>query len=302
MAQIEPLQSGEEFLDSLNVSKVSVSYYPSTDTAKNPGKLILEKEYDGYGNITKKYLLSLWEAVSYSKASTFAYNEIGQLTEVTTMQKILNLEKRDEDYINSFGDKPLHEKIKYEYNPDGLLSKKTIYTFSSSTFPKDAVPRQVIIYTYENGLLVKEESSSPDKVMFNQNYTIEYQYNDLKQLRLKTMSYGSERKNKRTTSFQYDGTGNVIEEEITDNLVARNSGRFRYEYDENGLVKNVLEYDNTEAEFLPQISYAYDEHGNKTSGMRDVAFEYYQNGLIKSELWKDDISEQLFFFVTRYVY
>ena len=107
---------------------------------------------------------------------------------------------------------------------------------------------------------------------------------------------------KRSTEFTFDNENLLIEEKIVDNGVPRNNGHFKYEYDETGHLKNKLSFDEEVSEFVVYVSYEYDEYGNKISGDREVEFTYYENGLINSELWKDEITDQVFFFVTHYTY
>lgn len=301
-AQIEPIQSSDQEIKTLKVSKLSTYYFPSKDTTKHAGQLILEKEFNTEGIITNKYLFSLWEAVSYSKKSSFEYNEKNQLVETRTIQTILNLNERDAEYIAAFGDKPLNEKLRYKYDLDGKLIKKEIFTFSTPELSEAAVPNQTIVYSYQDSLLIEEESSSIDKGIFNQNFTVSYTYTAHGNLSKKTMNYGPDFKNKRISEYWYDGSNNVIEEKISDTGVSRNNGHFKYEYDEKGLRKNKLVFDAESQDFVVDINYTYDTKGNMTSGERDVFFEYAENGLIRSELWKDAISDQVFYFVTRYDY
>jgi len=301
-AQIEPVQSNDRELKALKVNRVSTYYFSSLDTANHDGQLILKKEFDDLGKITKKYVLSLWEAVSYSNTTTFSYDNNDQLIETTTIQTILNLNERDDEYITAYGDTPLHETMRFVYNSDGQLVKKEMFTFSTTELPKNAIPSQTILYGYEDYRLVLEESTSPNKGIFNQTYTVDYVYNEKGILSKKTMQYGAELKNKRITEYWYNESDQLAEEKITDSGVPRNNGHFKYEYDQNGLVKNKWIFDALTADFVVDFSYTYDSKGNMTSGERDVVFEYNENGLILTELWRDAISDQVFYFVTNYTY
>jgi len=186
------VQNRDGELMGLNVKTISSYYYSTLDTVGTDAKLILKKEFGTKGKINKKYMLSLWEAVSYSNSTTFKYNEKEQLIEETTIQTILNLEKRDLDYINSFGDTPLHEKIRYGYNQDGKIILKEIFTFSTNALSESTGPSQKIIYEYDSELLRLEKSSSSNTRVFNQNFMIEYEYDDQNKLIKKSKTYGSE--------------------------------------------------------------------------------------------------------------
>jgi len=301
-AQIEPVQSSDQELKALEVHRVSTYYFSSLDTSNFDGQLILEKEFDDLGKITKKHILSLWEAVSYSNTTTFSYDNNDQLIETTTIQTILNLNQRDDEYITAYGDTPLHETVRFAYNSDGQLLKKEMFTFSTPELPKNAIPVQTILYGYEDNRLMLEESTSPNKGIFNQTYTIDYVYDVKGNLSRKTMRHGTELKNKKITEYWYDDTDRLIEEKITDSGVPRNNGHFKYEYDQAGLVKNKWIFDAVTADFVVDTNYTYDSKGNMTSGERDVVFEYNEHGLIQTELWRDAISDQVFYFVSNYTY
>lgn len=299
-AQIGPVQNRADELVSARVKSVYSYYYSTTDTLGADATLILKKEYDTDGKITNKIILSLWGAVSYSISTTFKYNEIGQPIEESKFQVILNLENRDLDYIQSFGDTPLNEKIRYAYNQDEKLLKKEIFTFSTDELSDSIGPSQKIIYEYDSGLLRLKKSSSPNTRVFNQNFMIEYEYDERKNLIKTVKTYGSEMDIFRITEFTYNLENRLIEEKISDTGVPRNRGQFKYEYNETGGLKNKLVFDEEVNDFVIEISYKYDQYGNKISGEKKVEFTYYENGLIRSELWKDKITDQIFFFISKY--
>lgn len=300
LAQIEPVQNSEIKLSQLSVKAVSSFYYAGKDTTNAVAKLVFKKEFDAHGKVTKKYILSLWEAVSYENYTTFLYNKKDKLVEESTVQRILNLEKRDQEYIDSFGDTPLNEKSRYAYNQNGELMKKDIFSFSTDKLSASMEPSQKIIFEYDSGLLRHEFSSSPNIRVFNKNFTLDYEYDDQNNLIKKTLTYGSDVDKKRITQFTYNPENRLIEETIEDSGIPRNSDHFKYEYNESGLLKNKLVFDKEEEDFVVSISYEYDERGNRISGEKEVEFMYYNNDLIRSELWKDEISDQIFFFISTY--
>lgn len=299
-AQVEPVQNNNGVLADFNVKTISSFYYPTVDTSNIKGQLLLKKEFDKDGKITNKYLLSLWEAVSYSYLTTYIYNDTDQLVEELQIQTILNLEERDDVFIQSFGSLPLNKKITYGYTDDGLPAQKEIFTFNSEHLSDTTQPSQKIVYAYESGLLRSEKSSSANTVMFNYNYTIDYEYDQQENLIKETKTYGSKMNLKRTTDFVYDSAGQVSEEVIIDKGVPRNNAHFKYEYDKEGLVKTKLVFDPEVNEFTLLESYQHDAHGNQILGEKSIEFTYYENGLIYSEQWKDEISDKVFYFVTNY--
>jgi hypothetical protein len=153
LAQIEPVQNNPEEIKKLGVKMVSVYYYESVDTVGKEPKLALKKEFDAEGKILKKFTTSFWDVVSYSNSTTFKYDKRQQLVEETKLQTILVLENKDQEYIDSFGDAPLNEKIQYTYNSYGELIKKEIFIFRTNELSASTEPSQKITYEYESGLL-----------------------------------------------------------------------------------------------------------------------------------------------------
>lgn len=300
-AQLVPVQNSEHELKSQNVKSVSAFYFYSKDTLSIDAKLILKKDFDKNGKITNKYILSLWEGVSYSVVSTYKY-QAENITEEFHEQAILNLEERDEEYINSFGDTPLNEKINYTYNKEGQLIKKDIYSLSTDDIADTISPSQTILYQYDSGYLVQEKSSSLNNRVFNKNFSNEYSYDLHGNLVKITKTYGGEMELQRITDYLYDIENRMVEEKVVDLVIPRNNIHFRYQYDDLGKLKNKLIFDKELDDFVIDITYQYDLQGHRISGEKDVEFTYYDNGLINSEYWVDPISDQEFYFVTHYIY
>ena len=298
-SQLLPVEDNQELLRSENVKRVSTQYSSSEG---EEAQLIFQKEYDASGKILKKYQLSLWDAVSYSHTTTYSYNEQGLLADETTIQKILNLSKRDEEFIETFGDKPLHEKIYYYYNAEGKLSKKAVFTYSGDEPEEDATPDQTIEYSYKGDLVDREESKSSDERFFNKDYYIEFKYDSANNLVQKSMAYGKDDELQRDTFYKYNQLGQLVEEQVIDPSIPHNNKHLQYKYDENGRRSALLTFNNEEAVFELETSFHYDDHGNLVSGDRDVTFEYDQNGLITTESWIDPLTDQEYTFTNTYVF
>lgn len=283
-AQITPVQNDDSTLIKRDVKSLS-TYYQSKDTNKE--YLIFQKEFASPGKLLRKFQLYLWDAVSYSYTTYYNYNNNELLTEETKSQEILTLFNRDKEYIKTFGDASLNEKILYYYSDEGLLIKKAIYTFSTKDLESNAPPSQTINYTYENGVLVSEESASPDEKIFNKNYLIEYSYDSAGNMSKKTMAYGKEKELQRTTLFKYNTERKVIEKQVLDTSIPHNNVHLKYDYTSDGRVSNKYIFNETEKEFELETTYKYDLQGNKVSGEREVKFEYYEDGLIKKESWTE---------------
>lgn len=297
VAQIIPTQNSDDDLIRIKVNSVT-SYYSQKGDSKE--FIIFQKEFSSPGKLMRKFQLSLWDAVSYSNTTNYSYNALSQLVEETKTQEILNLFDRDNDYINNFGDTPLNEKILYHYNDDGLLSKKSIYTYGNQEPENNDPPDQTINCVYEEGSLSSEESTSLDDKFFNKNYLVKYKYDSLGNLIGKSMAYGKDKELQRSTLFRYDSNGQIVEEQIVDSSIPHNNIHVKYEYNNQNKLSSKYVYDEVEKEFELDTSYQYDEQGNVVSG--GVSYEYYENGLIKSESWIDPTTDEVIKFTTTYEY
>src|SRR5688572_28145422 len=152
--QIPPAQSSDELLKKLKVKSARTMYYDNRDTAKSKGRLLFENHYNVNGDITSKYLLSLWDVVSYDHTTTYLYDNNNRLMEQTSIQKILNLGKRDVEYIEALGSDPVHKKYVYAYNDKGQLVKLMRYIFAEEGFSAQSKPSEIILYEYNNGRVV----------------------------------------------------------------------------------------------------------------------------------------------------
>lgn len=297
IAQIIPIQNAAEELTSHRVRVLSTYYIATQGDAE---RLIFQKEFNAKGKIIKQYQLSLWEAISNSHTTSYIYNNDGYLIEEIKIQEYLNLYKRDDDYLQIFGNKPLNQKIKYEYNEKNQRISKSIFSFGEIEKDKHTTPDQRITYHYENGILIAEESSSEDKKFFNKNYKTEISYDSSGNVIRKITRYGEEENMIRKYIYQYDSLGRLIQDQVLDSAIPHNNKRLKYEYNSNGQLVHKYLFDDIEQAYEIETTYQYDERGNIISGEREVNFEYYENGLIKSENWKDPVSDEAFNFITRY--
>lgn len=298
-AQLIPVRNPDALILGNKVKSCN-SYFKDERSGAN--HLMQKLEYDEDGRLVSEYLLYLWDVVSYSYTSGYTYNKDGQIAEILKIQEILNLSLRDEDYIESFGDMPVNEKIVFSYDEAGLLVKKEIFVFHSDNIEDDAEARQTIMYQYESGKLVVEESSSPESRIFNKTYLIDFAYDSAGNLIREIRSFGREASTSRETRYVYDTTGFLVEKIVIDKGAPHNNKHEKYEYDSLGNLTDLYVFSSAENTFELEISYKYDSHGQKISGDRDVKFEYLDNGLIKSESWHDDKTDQHITFATEYEY
>ncbi len=297
-SQVIPERNQDSLIIQNNV-KTSSTYFFDKETQKD--HLIQQLEFDREGRITREYLLYLWDVVSYSYTNTYIYED-DLIREIFKIQEILNLYPKDEDYIDYFGDEPVNEKITFTYNDLGQLIKKEIFVFHTEQLEGEVQANQTIEYEYEDNQLVLEESTSPEDRVFNYNYSISYSYDSAGNLIRKIREFGLEKPMKRETRFKYNSLGQVTEKLVLEPLAPHNNTHEKYEYDSLGNLSKLFSYSSEDEEFLLEFEYRYDDHGRRISGEREVEFEYLDNGLIKSESWRDPKTQQKIVFTTEYDY
>ena len=297
--QIIPVQNGHGKLIALGIKSCSTSYSPSD---KSEEYLIYKENYNAKGLLVSKVQLSLWEVVSYKNSYSYTYDSLDRLTEEWVHQEFLELFDRDTEFLESFGRIPLNKKITYAYNVLNQLCQKKIYTFGLEDPSETTAPDQTISYTYQDSLLVEEESISSDEKFFNKNYLIQYSHDSLRNLVQKVRLFGKERALQRTTTYQYNEQKLAQEERTIDSSIPHNNTYFKYEYDDDGKMTGKFIFNLEEMEFELDTSYEYDEHGNAISGDRNVSFEYDDQGLIISEAWTDPVNEEQIILRTSYSY
>jgi uncharacterized protein RhaS with RHS repeats len=296
--QIVPVANPDSLIIK-NMVKSSTSYFSSE--SEDP-RLIKKTIYSPEGQILSEYQLSIWDVVSYSYNTTYRYDASGHLIELLKIQEVLNIFSRDAEYIESFGNMPVNERNVFEYDEAGQLVCEKTFVFHSNEIPHDSTANQTIIYQYEGGKLAVEESTSPEIRIFNQNYTVKFDYDSSGNLVRNLRKFGTEKPMTRETRFVYDTAGRVIEKLVIDPSVPHNNSHEKYEYDSAGNLINLYLFSKEEEEFELETTYGYDDHGQQISGDRDVQFSYYENGLIESESWSDMKSRESFTFETQYEY
>jgi hypothetical protein len=295
--QLFPQANSDSLISSLEVKSIS-SYYTDGETGKN--HLVQKREYNQHGELLNQFQLFLWDVISYSYSTDYTYDENGNKTEELRIQEILDLYPKDSEYIETFGNAPVNDKTILSYDQDGQLIKKEIFVFHTSQASDTISAKRIITYEYEDGRLVEEVSTSPETRIFNYNYSIHYDYDSAGNLIGQERTLGKEKPMKRQTIYKYDSLGLLIEKRVVDSAVPHNNLHEKYEYNEKGQRSKRLEYSDEDKEFIVEDTYRYDDHGNQISGDRDVTFEYYDNGLIKSESWKDPKTKQEITFVSEY--
>ncbi|MBK6265124.1 hypothetical protein JKA74_08750 [Marivirga sp. S37H4] len=301
-SQSEPTQNYEQVLVNENLKRIKTMYYRSEDTTKSEGRLLFKKEFDEEGVLARKYVYTFWDVVSYDHTTKYKYDSKGNLIEKTKIQKILNLGKRDAGYIEALGDDPINEKSFYTYDESNRLLKEVNYTFGKEGFDKKDTPSNTVEYTYnQKGQLIKEIGKAPNGRIIYRNYEATYDYdkngNKIKETRIFTTS---PTEYSRTTTYSYNNKGKLIEEKTEDSGLPSNNKHLKYEYDSNGRIITILRFSQNDDSWEVTKAFSFDENGNPILGDDETTFTFYENGLIKGELWKSSRSDETVNFITTY--
>jgi hypothetical protein len=301
-SQSEPTQNYDQVLDNEKLKSIKTMFYRSEDTTKSEGRVLFKKEFDKDGKLSKKYVYTFWDVVSYDHTTTYKYDSNGNLIEKIKIQKILNLGKRDAGYIDALGDNPINEKSFYTYDKSNRLIKEVNYTFGNEGFDQNDIPSNSIEYTYnQKGDLIKEVGRTPNGRIIYQNYEATYHYdnngNKIKETKIFTTSPAESH---RTTIYSYNNKGNLIEEKTEDSGVPSNNKHLRYEYDSKGRMTKTRRFSKNDNSWEVSKTLSYDENGNPELGDDETTFTFYENGLIKGELWKSSRSDETVNFITTY--
>jgi len=301
-SQPEPKQNFEDILKEENLKSVKTMYFQSEDTTNSEGKLLFKKDFDRNGKLIKKYLFTFYDVVSYDNTIDYVYNDQGNVIEKTNIHRVLNLDKRDNEYIKIFGDDPMNEKSFFTYDQLNRLMKEVHYTFGNEKFDISQDPANSIKYEYDiNGLLIKEIGTTPNGAIIYQNYITNYEYDNNHRKIKKTKSFTSDPfEAVETTTYTYNSIGQLTEERTKDTGMLQNNEHLKYTYDESGRIKETLSYSYDEKKWDVIKTVNYDENGHVVIERDDTSFDYYDNGLIKRELWKSDKSGQVVNFITTY--
>lgn len=299
--QFEPKLNDEGVLKGVKIKSLSTFYYDNEDTTKSTKRLLFKKDYDHSGNLISKYHLSLWDVVSYDHTTTYSYDKNNNLIEKLVIQKILNLGKRDDEFIKEMGDDPINEKFTYYYNGNNKLVKAESFSFGKEGFNTNQKPSNTVLYEYDKGLLVKEVSTTPNGMVIYQNYIATYDYNASKQKIKETKIFTTATNRPQTTiTWTYNDKGLILEEIVDDKAVPFNNKHIKYEYNDKGVVTRELQFSIENNTWENIKTNAYDNSGNLILGDEETTFDYYKNGLVKRELWKSKDSDETVNFITTY--
>ncbi len=294
-----PLMNFEEIQTDKNIKRVHTRIFKSEDTLQTQGRDFYILEFDELGKLILKYRYTFWDVVSYDHTTSYEYDSIGNLLKEVKLQKKLNLGKRDSSYISKFGDEPNNSMTVYSYNSKNQLVKEESYSFGRNMEQERLRLRSEISYFYnKKGLIKKEVSSTPSGKISFQNYTTIYKY-DEKDRRIheeRTLISGSS----EVSTYTYDGQDQLIEEQIINQSNVFQNKHFKYEYNAIGQQTRTLVFDPASGKFILHKEILYNEKGQRIFKRGDTLFDYYDNGLVKQQLWKSDRTNEVVNFITTY--
>lgn len=301
-SQSEPTQNYEGIVELGKLKSIKIMYFPSEDTVQAEGRLLLKKEFDREGKITQKYLYTFWDVVSYDHTTSYLYNSKGLLSEKTEIQKILNLGKRDNEYIKVMGNKPINKKSFYIYNDQNKIIREVNYTFGPEGFDSTDTPLNTVDYIYDKkGLLVTEIGKTHNGAILYLNYNTTYKYDKagqkIKEVRVLTTT---KKKSIQTKTFIYNKEGLPEEIKVEDTSIPLNNSHLKYEYGKEGRKEKELSYSYSDKKWNIRRVYEYDAKGHLVLGDDETVFNFYENGLIRQEVWESKTSDQIVNLITTY--
>lgn len=189
------------------------------------GKVIIN-QYNDKGNLSSRFYLNEGMVDTIARES-FVYNEVGQLSEV------------------SYNDSLVNEKRKYKYNKTGKIT-------SINT------PNSLEIYKYDknNNLVEVRSILKGEYITSGSKYKWTANYNDKNRLIHESQEYDK----KYTTTWNYVyNDKDILSECRNDKKEARKAVYIiRYEYNEQGLVSSRKYYDVNEILLYEQkLSYTF---------------------------------------------
>ena len=285
------------------LKNVTTMYYESEDTTKSLGRVLFKEEFDIDGKVKLDYVFTFWDVVSYDHTTTYKYDTIGNLIEKTIIQKILNLNKRDDECIKALGDEPINEAWIYKYDSSNRLVKEDKYSYSKEKYDLLKDLRFTINYYYNSkGLLKKETGTTPKEILSSENYITTFKYDNKgnKTHELKILTRDNN-KSKIIKQYIYNLKGKLIEEETKYSDFSQYNEHYKYEYNNFDKKSKVLSYSEKDKDWKVYDTYEYNDKGNLIiKGDEETKYDFYDNGLIKRELWKDNESNAVVNFITTY--
>lgn len=224
--------------------------------------MVIDYDYDERGDMTKK---------------TYSYEEKPDEThyiEYTTQYQDdgSKIVLESQDVLESTGEAVFDETYEYEYNPDGLLIRKT-------GFNGDGEYQGEILYEYdENGNLISqsEGKTGPGITSLARNY----EYDDAGNL-IKEIQYDFSGEVNQYWTYEYDQDGKLTVEHNYnpegEEMIEGVECQWKYEYDEEGRVIEEWRESVEGGHKYIWYEYEYDEYGNvcqKTDVFHKTTYEY----------------------------
>lgn len=304
MAQLGLVENYEEVQTDQKIKSIQTMFYRHEDTSQMKGELLLRKDFNKDGFITEKYVYTFWDVVSYDHTTTYRYDSNHNLIEETKIQRILNLGKRDAEYIKALGDDPINEKTYYHYDTQNRLTKEVNYSFGKESLDTSKPEASSIVYTYDsNGRLIKEVGATPNGRITYENYikTFKYDMNGNLVKEIKRPLDPNNASNK-VTNYTYNKSNQLVEAKTHDSSNDWNDEHLKYAYDDFGNMTQIFRYAQYDSSWRVSKTFNFDKNGKTVFGDKDTKFTFYNNGLIIQQIWKSIKSNETVHFFSSYTF
>ena len=224
--------------------------------------MVIDYDYDERGDKTKEtYSYKEKPDETHYKEYTTQYQEDGS--------KIVS---ESQDILEATGEAVFEETYEYEYDPDGLLIRKT-------GFKENGEYQGEIIYEYdENGNLISQSEGKTGPGITS--LAMKYEYDNAGNL-IKETQYDFDGEVNQYWTYEYDQDGKQTVKHNYDpageEMIKAVECQWKYEYDEEGRVVEEWQESVDGGHKYEWYQYEYDEYGNvckKTDVFNKTTYEY----------------------------
>lgn len=224
--------------------------------------MVIDYDYDERGDKTKEtYSYKEKPDETHYKEYTTQYQEDGS--------KIVS---ESQDILEATGEAVFEETYEYEYNPDGLLIRKT-------GFKGNGEYQGEIIYEYdENGNLISQSEGKTGPGVTS--LAMSYEYDNAGNL-IKETQYDFDGEVNQYWTYEYDQDGRQTVKHnynpAGEEMIKAVECQWKYEYDGEGRIIEEWQESVNGGQKYEWYQYEYDEYGNvckKTDVFNKTTYEY----------------------------
>lgn len=261
----------------------------------------MEIQYNWRRQLLSEKFLYLEDVMLYAHAYSYEYKR-GKLTKKIDVQTDYPRDAEDSSLLDGYY-LPSIRKWTYQYGLNGnLKTEKEYLKFRRDDYRYERKGSYSYDSKNENFTITYTSIINPT-MTYMDNRVEKYYFNEkklLKQMYLywTTMNYSVDQK------FTYDSKDRLTYESRTDNDSNLRSTKFTYE---NDLLLKVEKFNFYKKNESTIHQYEYNEKGQKIketvqNSINDhyKTFEYYENGLLKCEIWFSPAGKKKYTFTTTY--